>query len=1114
MLSFIIGRQNSGKGKALEEAMLKSAAAGQKTIFLVPDQFSFESERALLRLGQGRAIPHLEVFGFARLCNAVFREYGGLAGQYLDVSGKLLLMDIALSQVADGLTVYQKAASRPGFATMVLGTLTRLKVTGVTPELLAEAAELAAPGYEKDKLSDLRLIYTTYQGLVDMEYLDPLDDMKRAARLAGQGGFFEGAAIFVSHFRDFSRSQLELIQVMVEQAAAVTFAFCADGPDDRAQGMGLFSDVKKTMGVLKRLANEAGVPIRVPRVLEGEGDGFDRAEELRFLERNLFAPVKGQWKGTPKAIALYRCKNRYDEVDQVAAEVCRLVREEGLRYSDIQVITHSPEKYRDIVAASFKRYHLPFFMAGAENIDHHPVIVLVQSALTAISGRFKTEDVLRYCKTQLTGLSIEETALLENYSFIWNITGELWLRPFTFHPKGFAEALTEEDAALLGQLEELRLRLVGPLVALKEKAGDTYRSISVALYTFLTSIGLGENAKAVAGLFSDRYGDEDTLRFYERVYDAMIDVLDEIALLYGEQRASLSTYNQVFSLAISSLDLSDIPQTLDQVQVSEANRAVMGQVKALFALGVTEGEFPAAYESDPLLPDEELASLDGFELDLGDGAVEHSVRERFFAYRALSAPSSQLWLLSPKADLKGNALMPSELMGEVQGIFPELSVVDTDFTDPLALAQTPESAFEVFAAQHRRNTPLRQSLASALEKQPGYAKRIQGLERFVSGGEFAIADKGLAAKLYGKKLRVSPSKVERFYQCRFAYFCKNALRIDPRKRAELSPLETGSLIHYVLQVELSRYPFEEFCALARSAIRADVKKLLGQYIEENMGGQQEKPARFHYLVSRAQRALVDLLVHLQSELGQSEFRPTEFEKTIQQGSDVEPMELLLPDGRQVLVEGVVDRIDTMEKNGKRYVRVVDYKSGEKKFSLTDVYYGLNIQMLIYLFAIWGSEKGPYAGSIPAGVLYLPAKNVNIPASRGESEEALEKRALSAYQMSGLVLSDDTVVRGMEKEAEGVFIPVKAGKDGGLSKLSSVASLEQLGRIRRHVERLLYDMAEALTGGDIKAAPTVVSRCPCQYCDYRSICLMEDSDLPEKKEAIKADDFYKKLEEEV
>ena len=499
-------------------------------------------------------------------------------------------------------------------------------------------------------------------------------------------------------------------------------------------------------------------------------------------------------------------------------------------------------------------------------------------------------------------------------------------------------------------------------------------------------------------------------------------------------------------------------------------------------------------------------------IQLNPSVIKLNNYEKYYLYAALAAPSEYLLVSCHQAKLNGETTPDSPAVQALLRIFPDCELSCQQLPEPFYIAND-QTAFESFCRSLRDDTPMTATLMEYLSH-TDYAGGMQQVLEMLSSGSFRIKDPEIARALFGSRMRLSPSRIERYFTCPFAYFCAGGLNLKPRRKVELSPMQSGTIIHFVLEKMLRTYRSEQLAAMDREQIRSQVQQLLREYLADRVTSSQALTKRFHYLFERLSITLTRLICQLAKEFSQSQFEPVAFELPIRQGGQIAPLELQTGDGTSVCVEGVVDRVDLMEADGRRYVRVVDYKSGSKVFRLDDVYYGLNLQMLIYLFTIWKNGTGRLEDALPAGVLYLPARDHIINTSRNASDQQVEQEHTKKYKMNGLVLEDPVCVYGMEQKAAGVFIPVKVKDSGGFDARSSLATLEQMGQMQRHIELLLGQMASSLHGGQIAAQPSVgLGYEPCQYCDFRSICQHQENDPSHKLAALGKEGFFEQLRKE-
>ncbi|HEX2937938.1 MAG TPA: PD-(D/E)XK nuclease family protein [Ruminiclostridium sp.] len=1115
MLHIIFGRSGSGKSRLALETAQSAAKSGQNAVIIVPEQFTFETEREIVRRFGANSCLNIEVLSFSRLTHRVMNEYGGLACRYIDDCGRNVLMRLALNQIGDMLEVYSKQAKSASFVKTMVGAVAEYKVCGIDADMLSDAAKKAEGGLLRRKLSDIALIMRTYCAMLESEFSDPLDDLTRLARKLSDCPFFEGKTVVLDGFKGFTPQERDVIGKILRTAGEVYVTLCAEELGS-ADSTGLFSPVEKTARQLVALSNRNGCPVSPPLKLK-EAYRFKK-ESLKYLESSVFRPESAPFEKETPDIHIISAGNIYEESKFVACEITRLVREKGCRYGEIAVISRGLDLYDGIIDPLFEKYGIPYFYDLRHDIASHPLMALVQSLLSIINSGFRQEHVLRYLKTGLAGFSVEEVSALENYVLMWDIKGvDKWREEWKNSPSGFEAGKDTDFSDELLKLNALRERVYAPIAALCDEMDKCGKS--KALYEFLCRTGVREEVTDACRRL--KQGGEARLSLeYGQIWEKLVSMLDQISMAARTEKLSLQEFASMLSLVIENTDLGSIPPTLDAVTIGDAERIRTGGAEYVFVIGLAEGVFPRKASSVGIISDSEKRRLIEIGLELSPPTSEQAAEERFFAYKALTSSSSAVYLTYPRGDATGRALRPSYFLPAVKKLFPQCEITDDALKNPIDTIASEKTAFDLLAGGYSEKNALNTALKSIFENRREFKDKITALDRAANGRRLEFANPMTARALYGDTMRVSPSRVETFGQCRFLYFCRYGLRAMPRKRAELDAPEIGTVIHFVLERLLSGTKEKGLAGIPEDELKLMTNALLDEFAAVYLGGLDDKPQRFRYLFSSLADTVMCLVKHMAEEFAQSGFEPADFELLIASDGDVKPFGIGLPDGGRLLVGGKVDRVDIMKHNGKTYLRVVDYKTGTKNFNLSDLVYGLNLQMFIYLFTLCNNAKERYGADIvPAGVLYVPAKKPEISAERSDSEFEIKKQTERELRMNGIVLNDPDVIFGMESGGGGRFIPaeLKGAEDSdgtvcySVTGRSSAATLEQFGILKRHIEKILRSMAHTLHSGDAAAMPVSgLGYSPCKYCDYASVCGFEQGCKVKNIFTVEKKDVFNKM----
>ncbi len=1068
MLNLLRARAGRDIRGELLERMGRSDA--RRRLLIVPEQFSHESERAMCAVLGGGASMSCEVLSFTRLAGRLTDAAGGGAAPMLDPGGRMLLMYAALRRVADALTTYRAPSRKPAFLTGLLATVDECRSYRVEPEALMAAGEELG-GRQGDKLKDLGLIYAAYRGLEAQGAADPRGRLDRLAVQLEGTRWGAGMAFYVYGFTDFTPQEERVLSALMAQGE-LTVALVCGGEDDPS---GIFQPALRCAGRLARLAKAGAVPVR-EEVLDRP---LARCPSLAFLEENLFGEGPGQaWAGECAVVRVAAASPR-QEVEWCAAEILRLLREENCRCRDIAVCARRLDGYGELVESVFARYGVPVFLSAMEDVLEKPVLALVTSALAAAGSDYPYEELFRYLKTGLTGITEEERDLLENYVLTWDLKGPAWTRqkPWDMHPEGYGREFTPADTALVAWLDGLRRRVIAPLEALRRGTDKTGRGRALALYQLLEDIDLptrlGQRADSL-----DRRGERTAAAQYRQLWDILAGGLEQCALLLGDTELELEEFSRLFSLVLSQYDVGAIPVSLDAVTVGDAPRMAHKEVKALFLLGADSGAIPDCAVSPGLFTDQDRDALSAMEVELAPRQEDKLRREMTIAYETCCRPSQRLYV-SYSAGEGDNQRTPCFLWARLEALFPDAPVRDGG--DPLARLSAPDAALELAGSSP--------AVAEALKRVPGLSDRVERIQD-AAGWRRGRLSRPAVDALFGPVVPMSATKLDLVNSCHFGYFLRFGLDAKPRQRAAFRAAEYGTFVHDVLERTL-RAAREEGAPLDDvQAVERLSQAAAERYEREVLSNLEGEPARFRVLFQRMKGAALAVARSVCAELAVSDFTPAAFELGFGPGKDLPPVEV--EQGVRLRLTGYVDRVDQWLHEGKRYVRVVDYKTGKKSFDFADVADGRGLQMLLYLFALRREGKGLLGPeeTVPAGVLYVPARTPLVDGERDMSDGEIQRARDRLLRRQGLVLDDPDVLSAMERPAgEYRFLPVGTGRGGG----DSLVTPAQMEALDGYITAALRAAAGELAAGNIDADPywQGADKNPCRWCDYKAACHFEE-----------------------
>ena len=1112
MLTLILGPSGSGKSSLLRRQLKENAAAGRRSILIVPEQFTSSTEGALYRLLGDTLSGYVESYSFTSLAETLLRRYGGAAVPTLTEAGRAVLVRRALDSLLDKVVYYSRQRQSAAFCEKAARTIDELKSAGVTPDALAAYAN--APGADRDKLSELALIYAAYQGLLANTGMDPGDRVELAAKQL-DADFFAGRGVYIDEFDTFNASKRAMLAAMLP-AADVTVALCCDGPQDRDGGMGLFSGAKRVAAQLRRMAEQAGVPCRTRTLTDDprHGESPALAELSLLLADPTYTPQRTVDPQRP-AILYHAADSRQEEAKAAAAAV-RACAQRGVPYRRMAVICRDAASYLPALRYEFRLAGIPLFCDEPTTPENTAPARAVHAALDLLRGGVNTAAILRLVKTGLVDLQPEAQCALENYAYTWTLSAADWRAEFTRSPGGYNARGDAQEAGELALAEQARAFLMPRIQRFADGAkGADVTALTRRIYGFLESLGAPDALNALAEQLRAA-GELPAADEALREWNVVMSLLDQMVRLTGADGAVLSAaeYADLFTLLLRTSDMGHIPQSMDSVIFTTAGRMRLPETDACFVLGLAEGEFPQTPGDSGLLTHADRDAMIAQGADLPDCFENRVIREQVCFYKALTAARRFVWLSWPggAAGLPVSAALAPAL---------ELLAVPAAQLAPRDLAATPAAALDLLGSLWQQDTPRRAAVQAALEAvegTPAAAPGFAAVQRAARRDPAAVQDLQALEELLGRSIRVSPTRFERYAVCPFGYFMEYVLRARPRQKAELAPNISGTLTHWVLEQALARQG-SAFLGLDETELSDLVDTLVKEYADQNLPG---RGVRMEYLIDRIRRNLKSLLAFVQRDLRQSGFAPAALELRIDDRPDpddpdaprIPPVELTDGQGHTVRIVGAVDRLDVMKLGDTAYLRVVDYKTGTKKFDLREVWYGLDCQMLMYLFTLERNADAlrPLLGDRAAeqvraaGVEYLWADPSPATQPRPDADA---DTAAKAYPMEGLLLDEESVYRAMDTAGSGEFSPLayKNGKVYYASAKKSLAGADKLARIRDHLDGLLRRMAENLYAGRIAAEPLCPggSRTPCDWCDYRAVCRHADG-VAERSAPLPEDPF--------
>lgn len=1089
MLNFIFGRCEHGKSKCLKDMIHDNIKKGeQNIIMLVPEQSSFETEMEMIRILGNARCNKVNVLSFSRLYDFVAKKLNLPPYKISSDIAQRILMDASLELTKDNLKFFCPN-SKTNFSNVILETIKELKSRKIEISTLEKIIDFSKNDITKQKIKEIVMISENYNKFCADKSGDLEDSVNLIEKILNENHVFKDYVVMLDEFNGFTNQQMRILELIIKQAKNVYITFCTDKNSESSCDTDLFYPVNRMVETIRDIAKNNGIEINEIMVDEANYRTSSNYE-LKILEENIFRTHKKTYDFLPKNIFLYSAMNIYDECENIARNICKLVIEEDYKFADIAILSRNTDVYVPVIKNIFKRYNIPLFSNFPETIFNKSLPSLILSALECIASGFQTADVIRYFKSALLDISAEESALIENYALLWGINGNEWFESFSENPNGQSRTLTKEDSESLEKIECIRSSTISPLIELKEKITDTSaKKISEAIYEFLIRVHADENLKK----FYQKLKASGNIRIAEKeakLWDKIMEILSLTAQVFGDIKISEKKYILLLLSAFEAVDCADIPQGQDMVLIGDALKTRLSNPKILFLIGTSSGDFPLVANKSKLFTDSEIKQIKKFGIEIQESQKSTLIKEQFLAYTCVCSASEKLYVSWSCFSFDGEAKSPSEIPEEIKNIFPNIKVSTINKLSSKDLIWSENSAFENFCSGYKSGSVISNTLSSYFKNSSKYLDHVMSLENFKNQDEIKFKCSENSKKLFGEKLQFSASQIEKYHKCSFAYFCQYGLKLKPHKPLKFGSLEYGNLMHAVLERIFKKYPENQIVSISIEILEKEVSEAIDEYVQKNIGKKLLKNSRTNYIINKTRKSSTFILKRFINELKQSKFFIEDCELEISKDGAIPPLKIIGKDEMSIEINGKIDRVDTFRENNSVYIRIIDYKTGSQPFELSGVLYGLNIQMLVYLMALKKNGAQRYGDNIvPAGALYFKAIKPPAKIQENESYESLniENDFFSQMQMSGLILNDLKIINAMEEKEAGEFIPVYI-KNGKIYGSNCLASLDELSRIFDYIENLIKKMGENLNSGEVNVDPVVYAGfSACEHCDYFEIC---------------------------
>ncbi len=1072
MFTFLFGAPGSGKTAYIMDKIRTNIQNGQKTYLLVPEQQQFISECMLQDLPPSSAL-YFEIIGFSRLCEIVFSEYGGISDASVGSGTKNLIMWQSLREMSDHLSQYRGIKTDAAFVDMMRSSIDELRASSVTPA----DCETAALNFEEPilrrKLSDIAAIYQMYnirlEECMGSSALMSEDKLKRLAIALSKHDFFSGTEIFIDSFTDFTGVEFDVIEQIILQAKSVCMSFAYNRGDHSPHTLTI-SDTVKRLTRFVRSNNIECLDLKCER-----GSSSD-VSELDIIERHLWDfSIKKNDLPSPvghsgDAVESYICENEFEEAWLAALCILKAHRS-GTRYSEIAVIARNPENIRGIIESVFESAGIPYFLSEKTDLSATAPSRLILSALRCISHNFNLSDVINLMKTGLCSIDRHDADLFEDYCYTWNINGKMFFEDtWSMNPDGYTTEMTPRGREILLAANRVRSKLIPPLMdlgrALARSDGDTVESCR-AIHSYLDGIGLSQNLCELAEFLLSAGNIKEAGELL-RIYDFIISALTDICTVMGDKKVSVEELYCAVEIMLKNTDIASVPAINDCVTVGSAATLRVENIKVAIVLGLCEGEFPAAFSDCGILNEADKQQMDRIGISLASREDKITSDELFFVYRALTKPKEKLIISTLRSSISGGARSPSTAFNRVHFLLPHLKDTVFDLARVRSVARLLSQC----------ESDISDSDIDAAVREVNDGTQDQSIVRI---------DPAFVRLLFGDNLHLSKSKISAFAECPYKYWCDYVLALREKKVSEIKYDSAGTIVHYVLEHLVKRLlkPDGSLEYITDQELIENVNDIINNYIK---GISCPLPPYVMYNFSKLRDLTLIMAQSLVEEFAASSFKVVGVEQHIsdRRNGALKPMIIRVDENAElpiVSLGGVIDRVDCFDDGERKYLRIVDYKTGSHKFDIQKIESGEDLQLPAYLFtaaldlnkSIFGAGRDEQI--VPASALFFSAE---------EGDGRIDP------VRSGFILNEDAVLCASSPTKDPkILAGISYNKDGNLSSKSRAAvSAEVMDEIRSTLKDTISMTAKNMYSGN---APRTPSKNACQYCSQKSSCPVANKD---------------------
>lgn len=1098
-LRIIYGKAGTGKSNFIFNEINEKIKSGEKNkIYIItPEQFSFTAEKKLME--NKKSIINAEVITFNRMAYRTINEVGGLNHNNLTKCGKSMLIYSILQKEKNNLNLLNKSDENIDLA---MRTISEFKKNEILIEDLKKELNNIKDNYLKIKLEDMILIYEKFNKNIENKYIDETDLLTKLSENIEKIDLFKNSYFYIDEFIGYTKQELEIIKKLLNISKNVTITFCIDNLDLNSNpDKDIFYPNKITLNkILKLLKKDEKIEtINLNNLYRFKNN------ELIYIENYLYNTKIKKCESKIKNINLFLAKNQYSEIENIAKNIINLVKNENYKYNEIGIITKNVNSYSSLFKAIFAKYEIPVFIDEKKDLNQNILIRYILSILEIIIKNYSYESIFNYLKTNFIEIDEEDIFKLEKYCIKYGIKNYQFKKDFNY-------GINENNKKEINYLNELRKKIINPIINLEKKINKKQNSKNIVkeLYLFLINEKIENKLNKKIKKLEEK-NNYELAKEYKLSYEIIINIFDEIVNIFNNEEITLDNFYKIFKIGLKNSNLGKIPGVQDGVTVGDTERSRTHKVKAIFIIGLNDGVFPSVNKDEGFFNDADRKYLKEQGVELAKGTLENLYDDNFNIYKAFTTAEEKLFLSYCQSDIDGKSLRPSTLILKIKKIFINLEEKNdilknnNYFINEKELYENLIFNINNFNELFLENNKLENNNLNKKNKLNNlflfykYFKENKNYKKILKNNLEYIKylkmpqkiKKENIQKLYGNKLNTSVSKLETFKSCPYEYFLQYSLKLKEKEELKIKNLDTGSFMHEVINSFFEEINKQKINIknIDEENTKKIVNKIINEKLENNKNYIFVATEKYKLLVKRLKRIILKAIKYIILGLKSSDFEVAGTEVAFdEKKGNYKPIIINLENGKKVEIVGKIDRIDIAQDENNKYIRIIDYKSSIKDIDYTNIYAGLQLQLITYLDAMCKIED-----FIPAGILYFNLLEQIINSNKKLTEEEIEEKIKNNFKMKGLILADVKVAKmqdnNLRPSESSKLIPAYIDKEGNLSpKKSNIASREEFGKLQRYVNNTIKEIAEEILNGNIELRPYYKNKkTPCEYCTYKNIC---------------------------